>query len=396
MAKTIAWQKNQAKKRTRREKRKAKSGKKNMSDAARLYRVVFSHIQRLMPEMLWENQTTLAMMITGILRARSGQLKKMVRAVQYAHKKESLVDRFRRFVRNTNIEVSVEYSPLGHRIVKAIKQGPVVLMIDSTKMGGNCICLMVSVYYKSRALPLAWLTFKGKKGHSSQATQLQLFQSLKALLPADLPVILLGDGEFDGSQVIDWFESEPTWQYMCRTDPSTLIFYQGQWLALNQLALAPGEETFLTGVRFTQANQIGPVNILAVWNEAKQCHWFFVTNFETAAEAKGWYTQRFTIETLFSDCKGRGFNLDETRLWNPDRVNRLVFAGSIAYYFTVVLGVESIVSRSFCQLVRTDAFYHSLFQLGLIYLDHLLNECLDFPSLVDLPPPNAFDHVVIS
>jgi len=396
MAKTIKWQKKQARKRVRREKRKAKHAKKNMSDAARLYRVVFKHIHRLMPEMLLENQITLAMMITGIVRGRSGQLKKMVRAVQYAYKKESLGDRFRRFVRNKNVDVKVEYVPVAHRIVGAVKQGPVVLMIDSTKMGGQCICLMLSVYYKSRALPLAWLTFKGKKGHSSQNTQLTLFESIKALLPPETPIILLGDGEFDGSQVIDWFETQTTWHYICRTDQSNLIFCQDQWLALKQLALAPGEETFLSGVRFTQANQIGPVNILAVWNEAKQCHWFFVTNFETAPEAKAWYTKRFTTETLFSDCKGRGFNLDDTRLWNPERVNRLVFAGSIAYYFTVVLGVESIVSRSFCQLVRTDAFYHSLFQLGLIYLDHLLNECLDFPSLIDLPPPDSFDHVVIS
>jgi hypothetical protein len=57
--------------------------------------------------------------------------------------------------------------------------------------------------------------------------------------------------------------------------------------------------------------------------------------------------------------------------------------------------VEAIISRAFEQLVRTDAFYHSLFQLGLIYLDHLLNEYLDFPSLIDLPPPEAFEHVVL-
>ncbi len=113
-------------------------------------------------------------------------------------------------------------------------------------------------------------------------------------------------------------------------------------------------------------------------------------------EAKAWYTLRFTTETLYSDLKGRGFNLDDTRLWKPERVNRLVLAGAIAYFFVVVLGVKSIISRAFCQLVRTDAFYHSLFQLGLIYLDHILNEYLDFPSLIDLPPPDAFEHVVIS
>ena len=160
--------------------------------------------------------------------------------------------------------------------------------------------------------------------------------------------------------------------------------------------MEPGQETFLTAVRFTQAHQVNPVNILVIWNEAKNCHWFFVTNLETAKAAKKWYAKRFTTETLFSDFKGRGFHLDDTRLWKPERVNRLLLAGSIAYVFSIVLGVDAIVSGAFRQLVRTDAFYHSLFQLGLIYLDHILNECLPFPPLISLPPPTDFEHVVIS
>ncbi len=394
---TIQWQKRQAKKRQRRARRLQKRGKKNMSDAARLYRVILRHLLKLMPpDMLAENCITLAMMITGILRGRNGQLKKIARAVQYSYKKESLGERFRRFVRNKNIDVNVVYALLIGKILKAIGQGPIILMIDSTKIGGRCICLMVSIYYKSRALPFAWLTFKGRKGHSSQATQLKLFKRVKELLPTDVPVILLGDGEFDGSEVVEWFKTETNWQYVCRTDHTTLIFHQGRWIALDQLPLEPGEETFLKDVLFTQANQIGPVNILVVWHETKECHWFFVTNVETAAEAKDWYTKRFTTETLFSDFKSRGFNLDSTRMWKPERVNRLILAGAIAYFFTVALGVESIVSGAFRQLVRTDAFYHSLFQLGLIYLDHILNECLAFPAMLDLPPPDTFDHVVIS
>jgi len=269
-------------------------------------------------------------------------------------------------------------------------------MIDSTKIGGACICLMVSVYYKSRALPLAWVVYKGKKGHSSQQTQLELFQTVKTLLPPTSQVILLGDGEFDGSEVITWFRTDTTWQYVCRTDQTNLIGSQEQWLALNQLPLTPGEEGFLREVLFTQANQVGPVNILIVWNAAKKCHWFFVTNFDTQAEAQKWYRKRFTTETLFSDLKGRGFHLDKTSLWIPERVSRLVMVAAMAYVFMVLLGVEAIVSGAFRQLVRTDAFYHSLFQLGLIYLDHLLNEYLPFPDLNHLPEPAAFEHVVIT
>lgn len=393
----VQWHKRQAQKRDRRARRKKNhSQNRPMSDAGRLYQAVLSNLIHFLPDMKEENFLTLALMITGLLRSKSGQLSKIARAVPYAHKKESLVTRFQRLVRNKKLEVGVEYNPFVKLILSALSKEQTVLLVDSTKLGGNCLCLMVSVYYKSRALPLAWVVYKGRKGHSSQDTQLALFQTVKALLPEASQVILLGDGEFDGSQVLTWVHSHTHWHFVCRTDKTNLICSEQQWLALDHVPVKPGQETFLTAVRFTQAHQVGPLNILVLWNEAKTCHWFFVTNFDTAQTAQKWYTKRFTTETLFSDFKGRGFHLDDIRLWKPERVSRLLLVAAIAYVFSLVLGVQAIVSAAFRQLVRTDAFYHSLFQLGLIYLDHLLNECLPFPALTSLPPPSNFEHVVIS
>ncbi len=367
-----------------------------MSDAVRLYEVVLRTVNHLMPDMLEDNRITLAYMITGILRGKNVQFPKIARAVSYPCKKTSLEDRFRRFVRNHNIVVDVQFTPVVELILPALSKERLVLLVDSTKVGGGCICLMIGVMYKSRALPLGWVVFKGKKGHSSQDTQLALFKTIKSLLPDNCQVVMLGDGEFDGSQVVEWLETETDWEYTFRTANDTLIWYQGEWVALKDLPLKAGQDAFLTDVLFTKSEQVGPVNILVVWNQEKGCHWFFVTRFDSQAEAQKWYRKRFTIETLFSDVKGRGFHLDKTRLWKPERVSRLIFATAIAYTFSVFLGVESIVSRAFIQLVRTDAFYHSLFQLGLIYLDHLLNECLPIPPLIRLHPPSSFDHIVIA
>lgn len=126
--------------------------------------------------------------------------------------------------------------------------------------------------------------------------------------------------------------------------------------------------------------------------QKEQRHWFFVTSFREYKTAQKWYRKRFTIETLFSDFKGRGYNLNQARLWIPERVSRLILVASIAYVFTVFLGVTSILSGAYHQLVRSDDYYHSLFQLGLIYLDHLLNEYLDIPPLSHLPLPASFAH----
>ena len=364
-----------------------------MSDSERVHKAIWKWVEDMLPELLEENRVTLTQLITGILRSGQVQFRKVAQKVMYRFKKPSLEDKFRRFVRNKNIDVDVAYLPFAQFLVSALStsQEPLVLLIDSSKVGGRCICLMVSVYYKGRALPLCWVVYKGKKGHSSTDTQLALLQNAYELLPDHVSVVLLGDGEFDGARLVQWME-QVNWQYACRTALDTLVFFQGRWVALQDLPLEAKQEAFFTDVLFTQSAQVGPVNILAIWNEKEGCHWFIVTNFVTQREAQRWYRKRFTIETLFSDVKGRGFNLDKTRLYIPDRVNRLILATAITYLFTVFLGVDLIHSGKLGELVRTDDSYYSLFQLGLIYLDHLLNERFPFPDLY-LPPPDSFNYL---
>ncbi len=366
-----------------------------MSNEVRLFKTVARMINKFLPGMLEANRVTLAYLITGIIGGKNVQLRQVANKVVYPGKETSLVERFRRFLQNENIVVKVEFNPFVELILSGLNQSRLVLAIDSTKVGGGCICLMISVVYKSRALPLCWVVFKGRKGHSSAETQLALIKTLQSLLPADREVVILGDGEFDGSELVVWFEQQTSWFYVCRAANSNKIRYQDQWQALADLDLGEGKETFLADVLFTQTGQVGPLNILVVWNKKDEEHWFFITNFTDPKEAKKWYRKRFSIETLFSDVKSRGFNLDKTRIWKPERVNRLIFAVAIAYVFTVFLGVDLIMHGPFEKLFRTDRFYHSLFQLGLSHLNYLLKSCLPIPELGPLPPPDSFEHVVL-
>lgn len=121
-----------------------------------------------------------------------------------------------------------------------------------------------------------------------------------------------------------------------------------------------------------------------------------VTDMISLEEAKQWYRFRFTIETLFSDLKGRGFHIDKTRLRHPERVSRLMLTTTIAYLFSIFLGAEAILSGAVAFLARgADSVvdtYYSLFQIGLMYLDHLLNECETFPKWRAIPSPDEFYH----
>ncbi|MCP4995585.1 MAG: hypothetical protein GY934_17685, partial [Gammaproteobacteria bacterium] len=55
------------------------------------------------------------------------------------------------------------------------------------------------------------------------------------------PVVILGDGEFDGSQVVEWFINETDWLFVCRTDKTNKVFYQDEWLALHEIPFKEGD-----------------------------------------------------------------------------------------------------------------------------------------------------------
>ena len=369
----------------------------SMSDAAVLYEVVFKLVYECMPDLRLEHRITLSQLITGILRGANVQLHQVARKLRYKGKKTSLIDKFRRFLRNKKIKVEGLFLPFVEMIIEALKeQEEIILIIDTTKVGGNCMCLMLSVYYKGRALPLCWLAYKGKKGHSSSQLQLELLEMIFKMLPNNKKITLLGDGEFDSAEVIKWLEAKPNWEYVCPTATNIKVFYQNEWVFLSDLPLAPEKNAFFVGLLFTESQKVGPINVLAWWNEKEKRHVFLVTNMTTFEQAQKWYRLRFTIETLFSDVKGRGFNLNKTRLRHPKRVERLIMACAMAYVFTIFLGVESIVVGEVDEIVRLgDSWYdsyYSLFQIGLSYLDHLLNERLPFPTGFQLRPPDQFHH----
>lgn len=77
------------------------------SDADRLFEVIFTVIHDYLPDMRAEHKLTLAQMVTGILRSGNVQFHEIAHKLRYKGKKPSLAGKFRRFVRNKNLDVDV-------------------------------------------------------------------------------------------------------------------------------------------------------------------------------------------------------------------------------------------------------------------------------------------------
>lgn len=89
------------------------------------------------------------------------------------------------------------------------------MLIDSTA-SGRCTTWMLSLVWGKRALPLCWRVLKQKKGHAPQQLPCDLLAEVRDLLPNDVPIVLLGDGEFD-TCLLQATISEYGWFYVLRT-----------------------------------------------------------------------------------------------------------------------------------------------------------------------------------
>lgn len=370
-----------------------------MSDAGKMNLAISRYLKQVLDGYVHDSHIyALALMITGLIRSKSANFEELGRKSGHGSgsKFPSRVKLIHRFIKNQHISYETHFLPFIEMVIASLGLSEFRLSIDTSQVGRNCLLLVIGLVYKKRVIPLAWLVFKGVKGHSSVEKQRQLLNQVLALLPDGAKVILTGDAEFDGSGVLEWLQQQSDWHYALRTAKNIIIRAENESVgqALEALAPPPGQDKFLEGVLFTH-QAVGPVNIAIIWHQADQEHLYLVTDAESLEQAQTWYRRRFKIETLFSDTKSRGFGLDKSGIRHPERMARFVIAVFLAYIWMIYLGALVITQRHLDLIARTDRFVNSIFQLGRAYLDRILEEGWEIPVSVKLPDPRSFVHLVL-
>jgi hypothetical protein len=354
-----------------------------MSDNLRRYRAIRHALAQCYPTSSLGNfarhLNTLAALISGIVGSKSTQLPHIAMKVPDGTKPESRVKRFARWCDNAHILEEVYFLPYADVLLRHLALETVVLVIDGSGVGRGCTALMIHVVYKGRALPLAWRVRHAPKGHFPEELHIAVVELMREVIPEGASVVFLGDGEFDGTALQATLH-EAGWSYACRTAMSTTATWDGTPFRLDALGacLTPGRLIEVKNVHVTR-EAYGPIMVLCCWAKGYHEPLYLVSNMMTAEEACRWYEKRFRIETFFSDQKSRGFHLHKSHISDPQRLSRLLIAACLAYIWIVYLGSlcekdgwrEHIHRKKRCDL--------SLFQLGLRYLEHFLNEELPIP-----------------
>lgn len=350
-----------------------------MTDKMKVYTKVMQKLKQMMPTVPQNQVVTIAMMVAGIVLSRKAQLSVMSLEIPHPAKPASLEKRLRRFVKNERFDAQVCYLPFAQLILSHLADKPLLLAMDGSTVGRGCMALMVGVIYRRRAIPLAWIVYQGKKGHTTADHHITVLEQLLSLLPEAAQVILLGDGEYDTVEMLTWVTDCTNWQFVVRTAKNSLITHNGEQYALRDLCGGQGWTTAAEDALFTQ-QEFGPVMAIAWWGKQYDAPIFLVSNCPSATLACDYYRRRFRIETLFSDKKSRGFHIEKSHLSDPSRLVRLLLATSLAYIWLIHLGLMVFQDETKRSVIdRTHRTDKSLFRLGLDWLKYVLTHGLEFP-----------------
>jgi len=240
-----------------------------MSDNLRQYRAIRDALTQWYPGQptgtVARHLITLAALISGIVASKSTQLPKIATHVPDGAKPESRVKRFARWISNDHVTDEVYFVPYAEVLLRHLALQTLVLVIDGSVVGRGCVALMIHVVYQGRALPLAWQVRHGKKGHFPEGLHIALVEQVQDLIPEGAQVVLLGDGEFDGTRLQHTVQ-EYGWSYVVRTGSNITIVWDGERFRCETVAacIKPGTLVELPDVRMTE-DAYGPIMLICCW-----------------------------------------------------------------------------------------------------------------------------------
>ena len=339
-----------------------------------LYHTWCERIKQLHPAERITRVRNMAWLIAGIVDSGSVHLSKIASKMSGRAQLNSHIQRLSRFLDNATVRVREWYHPVATVILSRIVQAgqEIRLVVDGTKVGFGHQLLMVAVCYRRRALPLAWTWVKGSRGHSCAHKQLALLAYVHSLIPAGVPVLVVGDSEFGANDVLKQLDVWQ-WGYVLRQQPNWLVQADdhGPWQRLDGLLTQAGQRLWLPAARLTQKYAY-TVNVLAYWQPGEKEPWLLATNLATPQAALMAYRRRMWIEEMFGDFKQHGFDLEATHLHHFLRLSRLTLAVSLLYVWLVAFGSRVIKNGQRYLVDRTDRRDFSIFRIGY----NMLHRCL--------------------
>ncbi len=266
---------------------------------------------------------TLAALLSGMVDSTRTQRPNIAANVPKGTKPESRVKPCARWFDHPLIVEEVSCLPYADVLLRHGALQTLGLVLDGR--GGTA--LMIPVVSKGRALPLAGRVRHAPQGHCPDDLHLAVVELVRELIPAGAQVVLLGEGEGDGTGLQHTLQ-QAQWAAVCRTGNHLKASWDGETFRLDTWGACrkPGTLIALSEGLFSQEDY-GPMMRICGWAKGWKEPRSLVSHRASAAEAGRLYSQRFRIETFCSAPKSRGFPIHKSPISDPQRHFHIPQAG---------------------------------------------------------------------
>lgn len=356
-----------------------------MSDNQRILAEVKKKLKDYLGDFLQSQVMVLAVMVAGIVAGRSSRLNRIAEETAFDAKVPSVIRQLNRFIQNEKVEVESLYRSFAEELIEEHKGKRIKVAMDGSLIGRGCVVLMAGLVQNNRLLPLCWKVYPGGKGHLGAERHIEVLQMLLSLVGRKARLTLLGDGEFDTTEMLEWVKENTRWKWVVRTAKDSLIRQGGKWMRMDEFTPKKGLARIKKKVYFTKSQPFGQVSALGWWRQDCKEPIYLLSNLTSVDAICNSYAERPLIETFFSDQKSRGFGLEKSRVEDPERLSRVLLAACIAYLWIVGLGAE-VVEKELQHFIQSRSRPEkSFFRLGLDWLKYLLNHQLPLSVRFQIP-----------
>lgn len=277
-------------------------------------------------------------------------------------RRENLIQRLRRFLKQRQLGWQHGYGKLVHHLFDHWQAQEVALVMDRTDLGQRWSILMLGAAYRKRLLPLCWrvLPFGGTGAQIQSA----LLRQLRPYLPSQVHIHCYGDCEFRAVELQQCCQAYG-WHWHLGLKSDTYVYLaDGCNCQLRDLPLSQGERRYWQQVYLTQQQRWGPVNLIADWSSKQDYPRFWAVDLPSDAQAWRRGRKRFWIEPTFRDWKSYGFDIEQSQIDDPNRLQVLVLGMAVTTLWMIHIGDWLTRHGHDRWLERSHHPDYSLFRLG--------------------------------
>jgi hypothetical protein len=324
------------------------------------------------PELPRRAQRRLVFCLLGILLAGTLVLRRI--ASTYAQvclaspSAPSHERRLRRSLDDPHLTWEQTYTRAVRRILQRPRSGPWWVLVDETGHTDRYRVLVAALFYRGRAVPLAWLSWPAQQPLTTSYWTLcgQLLDRVATVLP-DGPVVVVGDRAFGCPAFIDQVAAHG-WDWLVRVQGQTR--YQasdGTTVALRDVLPTDGGMWQGRGQVFKKEGWRA-ASAVAYWRRGLREPLLLASSCPVGWHLVREYRRRSAIEALFRDWKSRGWQWEASQVRRPAHWEVLLVLLAWATLITLCLG-EAAAQQVLTQAPqrgqrRPWAARDSLFRLG--------------------------------